>query len=229
MTTTALLASAVAASTAQAHVRVIPDATTTGSFSALTFRVPNESATAGTVKVAVQLPQDAPFLHVSSKPVPGWTATSTLEKLPTPVDSGGTTITKAIRTVTWTADRGTQIAPGQYQEFSLSVGPLPSPRTILLPAVQTLSDGTVVSWDQPTPASGDEPDHPAPELVVTAAAASAGPAAPADPVSGSPVEPSSAQSASSDTMARWLGGAALVVALVGLAVAVAGRRRGVRA
>lgn len=55
---------------ASAHVRVFPDSTASGSFSALTFRVPNESDTAGTVKLQVQLPQDSPFLYVSTRPVP---------------------------------------------------------------------------------------------------------------------------------------------------------------
>jgi hypothetical protein len=33
-------------------------------------------------------------------------------------------------------------------------------------ATQTYSDGTVVEWDQPTPASGEEPEHPAPTLTI---------------------------------------------------------------
>ena len=154
--------------TASAHVRVTPDNPTTGGFSALTFRVPNESATAGTVKLSVTLPKDTPFLYVSTKPVPGWTAAATKTKLAKPVESYGTTLTEAVSEVTWTADKGVEIGPGEYQEFSLSVGPLPDPATVLLPTTQTYSDGTVVAWDQPTPASGEEPEHPAPVLEVVA-------------------------------------------------------------
>lgn len=209
---------------ADAHVRVLSDSSASGSFSALTFRVPNESDSAGTVKFAVQLPQDKPFLSVSSKPVPGWKVASTEEALPKPVESEGTTLTKAVRTVTWTADQGTQISPGQYQEFSLSVGPLPDPGTVLLPASQTYSDGKVVRWDEPTPASGEEPENPAPELAVTAAAAT-GSAVPA-PESASPAPaPATTSTASSDSLARGLGVAALVVAAAGLVAALAGRRR----
>ena len=154
---------------AAAHVRVHPDSTASGSFSALTFRVPNESDSAGTVKVTVQLPQDTPLIYVSTKPVPGWTAKLTEEPLPKPVESSGTTITKAVRTVTWTAAKGTQIGPGEYQEFSISGGPLPAAGPILFPTEQAYSDGTVVAWDQPTPASGPEPEHPAPAFEITAA------------------------------------------------------------
>lgn len=71
----------------------------------------NESDTAGTVKVEVQLPQDTPFRFVSTAPVPGWTAELTKESLPAPVEADGVTVTEAVRTVTWTADRGVQIGP----------------------------------------------------------------------------------------------------------------------
>lgn len=213
----AVALSVAGAASASAHVRVHPDSTTSGSFSELTFRVPTESATAGTVKVEVQLPQDTPFLSVSTRPLTGWTATTTEAALPKPVESEGATITKAVRTVTWTAVKGTQVAPEQYQEFAMSVGPLPAPGTVLLPATQTYSDGEVVTWDQPTPASGEEPEHPAPALVVTAAAASV-PAA-ADVVT---------TAGGSDPVARGLGVVALVVAAAGLVLAVLGRRRAAR-
>lgn len=211
------------ASLADAHVRVVADSTTAGSFSALTFRVPNESDAADTVKVSVQLPQDSPFLEVSSRAVPGWTVTSAEETLPKPVTFEGTTLTKAVRTVTWTAGKGAGLPAGQYQEFALSVGPLPGAGTVLLPATQTYSDGSVVRWDEPTPASGEEPEHPAPELVVTAA-----PPDGASP-SAAPTGSSSATSTNvgtSDGVARGLGVSALVVAVGGLAVALLrGRRR----
>ena len=48
--------------TAGAHVTVHTDSTASGSFSALTFRVPNESDSASTVKLEVQLPKVTPFL-----------------------------------------------------------------------------------------------------------------------------------------------------------------------
>jgi uncharacterized protein YcnI len=214
----------LAAETAQAHVRVQADSTQPGSFSQLTFRVPNEEDSAGTVTVQVTLPQDTPFLHVSTKPLPGWTATVTEQPLPAPVTVSGTTVTTAPRTVTWQAQAGTRIEPGQYQDFDISAGPLPAAGTVLLPATQTYSDGTVVAWDQPTSAGGAEPEHPAPALVVTAAASSTGTAtdasAPPEAASTSP----SAEADTRDPVARLLAGAALAVAVVGTLLAL-GRRR----
>jgi uncharacterized protein YcnI len=206
------------ANVAAAHVRVHADSTTSGSFSALTFRVPNESDSAGTVKVMVQLPQDTPLIYVSTKPVPGWTAKLTEEPLPKPVESSGTTITKAVRTVTWTAVKGIQIRPGEYQEFSISGGPLPAAGPILFPTEQAYSDGTVVAWDQPTPASGAEPEHPVPAFEITAA----------EPESAPPVAPAVAPSSGTDGVARGLAGAALAVAVLGLVVALVNRRKAVR-
>ncbi len=200
---------------ASAHVRVHPDSLAAGSFSALTFRVPTESATASTVSLEVQLPQDTPFLSVSVKPVDGWTAKVTQAALPKPVTVEGTELTKAARTVTWTADdTAARIAPGQYQEFSISVGPLPAAgTTIMLPARQTYSDGTVVDWNEPTPASGTEPEHPAPSFTVTSAAAAGGSTTTApDPAS------TDGSSSGAGSGSLWVAIAALVVAVLGAAL-----------
>lgn len=222
---------------AEAHVSVHADSTAAGSFSQLTFRVPNESPTAGTVKLEVQLPQDTPFPFVSAKPVPGWKIDVVKAKLPKPVEDEGTTITEAARTVTWTAEKGAQIAPGEYQEFSLSAGPLPDPKEISLPAVQTYSDGEVVEWNQPTPASGEEPEHPAPAFEVVAATggdthgAEASPSSAASSASSSaPADnaPAAASVSGSDTTARTLAGLALLVGIVAGAVGALGLRRAAR-
>ena len=216
--TAALIAGSAAV--AQAHVHVDPDTTTSGSFSELTFRVPNESATASTIKVSVQLPTEKPFLSVSTKPLPGWDASLTKASLPKPVTVDGTTVTKAVRTVTWTARPGTHIGPDEYQEFDLSVGPLPAPGLVSLPATQTSSDGSLVHWDEPAPASGVEPEHPAPSFTVTAATAHPG----HDSAGTAPTSARQMANAG-DNVARTLGGIAIVLALVAAGLAVAGRRR----
>jgi uncharacterized protein YcnI len=151
---------------ASAHVHVEPGQAEAGSYSTLTFKVPNESADAGTVGLVVDLPTDTPFTSVSYEPLPGWTTEVTTGELPEPVDIVGATVTEAPLSVTWTADEGTQIAPGQFQQFVISAGAVPDTGSITLPTHQEYSDGTVVDWDEPTPASGDEPEHPAPTLYV---------------------------------------------------------------
>ena len=199
---------------AAAHVRVTADSTEPGSYSALTFRVPNEDDRASTTKLSVELPQDTPFASVRTRTVPGWRAELVTAPLPSPVEVNGTTVTKAVRTVTWTAERGAAIAPGQYQEFALSVGPMPTGGELLLPATQTYSDGEVVRWDEPTPASGEEPEHPAPALQV-AASTTGGAASSQGSVT--------TASAGSST-ATWLGGGGLALAAVAAALAVVALR-----
>jgi periplasmic copper chaperone A len=214
--------------TAGAHVTVHTDSTASGSFSALTFRVPNESDTASTVKLEVQLPKDTPFLYVSSKPIPGWTVKMTEGPLSEPVESEGTKITKAISTVTWTASDGAAVKPGEYQDFSISAGPLPKPGTIELPAVQTYSDGEVVKWNQPTPASGEEPEYPVPTFVITAAEAEgshtdAAPAPNTGEAAASP--PDSTDTDSTDPLARGLAVGGILVGAAGVATAAVAVRR----
>ena len=227
--TAAAVATLATAGAAAAHVHVHPDSTASGSYAQLTFRVPNESPTASTTKIVVTLPQDTPLSSVSTRPVPGWRAVVTDATLPKPVDVSGTTLTTAPHVVTWTASPGSAIAPKQYQEFAISAGPLPAPGELTLPVAQTYSDGKVVSWSQPAKAGEPEPEHPAPAFEVTAATGSDDDAmaAPAgDAAAGAEAQPAShATAEQSDPAARWLGAAALVIALLAAAGVVVTRRR----
>lgn len=190
------------AGSAAAHVQVVPDTAVAGAESALlTFRVPNENPAATTTRVELTLPTSRPFSSVSVQPLAGWTAAVTEATLPAPVtDEAGATLTRAPRSVTWTAAAGQGLAAHQLQQFVVSVGPLPPSGTVVIPATQTYSDGTVVHGDQPTPASGAEPEHPAPAFTVGAATGSGSPTA----------------TVGSDRTARWIGGSGLVVGVLGL-------------
>jgi uncharacterized protein YcnI len=181
-TPSSLRAAAVAAATAallalglnaaSAHVTVTPEATDEGRYTELHFRVPSESKTAATTRIKVDLPTTTPFTSVRVKPVPGWTAEIIKGKLPQPVTAEGATVTEAPLSVIWTAsDTQSQLTADQYQTFSLSVGRLPkSGTTLLLPAEQTYSDGTVRNWDDPMVNGQAEPEDPAPFFTTTAAA-----------------------------------------------------------
>lgn len=206
----------LSAGLASAHVVVHSDSTAPGSEAEMTFRVPSEAATASTVQLQVTLPTDHPLAEVEAKPVPGWRITVVEAKLPTPVVDEGTTITTAPHTVTWTAvSKQAGIPPEQFQDFSINAGPLPASGAVTFAAKQTYSDGTVVTWDQPTVPGQDEPEHPAPSFTIQPAAH----ATPAD-------APRSSTRPTSDGTARWLAGAALLVALVGLASSAAQGLRG---
>ena len=216
----ALGAVVVSAAVASAHVVVTPSSTAPGTEAEMTFRVPSEEPTASTVKVVVTLPTDHPLAEVEVKPMAGWRIAVVEAKLATPIVDEGTTITTAPHTVSWTAtSKASWIAPEQFQDFSISAGPLPASGAVTFAAQQVYSDGTVVNWDQPTVAGQPEPEHPAPSFMVT-------------PVSGPTASPSASNAAASgsgdpaDSTARWLAGAALVLALVGLGLSAAQGWRG---
>jgi len=210
---------------ASAHVGVHPDVTTAGQGAELTFRVPDESDTANTIKLVLTLPQDRPFTDVSTQPMTGWTSTVAEAPLPKPVNVGGATVTKAPRTVTWTALPGYKIAPGEYQNFYLATDALPAAGETVLPVAQYYSDGTVVHWTEPTVAGKAEPEHPAPVFTVTPAAATDATTATATPAADTRASAASTPAATtSDSTARVLGGVALVVAVAAGALVLLWRR-----
>jgi uncharacterized protein YcnI len=164
---------ALGLSPAAAHVTANATSTAAGGYTQITFSVPTESDTASTTKIELTLPEDTPFASVRTKPVEGWTAEITDAELASPVPAGEGQITEAASTITWTADQEHVIDPGQFQSFTISVGPLPQEegRQILLPVSQTYTDGRTVAWDQPAAEGQEEPERPAPVVTITAAEA----------------------------------------------------------
>nr|WP_202507158.1 YcnI family protein [Amycolatopsis rubida] len=187
-----------------------------GGYGTIFFRVPNEDAKLGTIKVEVDVKPDYGIGNIRTKPIPGWTAEVTKSKLPRPVTTAsGTKVTEAVTKIVWTAQPGTKIGLTEFQEFEISGGPLPSNVDQLeFPAIQTYEGGKVVDWNQPTPPSGEEPEHPAPTIKLAAAESSEHGGHAQTTAAGESTE----AAASSDNTARWLGGAGLVVGALGLGV-----------
>jgi uncharacterized protein YcnI len=154
---------AATAGVAAAHVSVASADAAPGGFGKLTFRVPNESDTAGTVAIRIQIPEEAAMASVRTQPVPGWTVTTTTAELPEPLEAHGQEITSYVSVVEFRAEDG-GIAPGEFQEFSLSGGPFPDVDQMAFPTVQTYSDGSETAWIEPTVAGQPEPASPAPVL-----------------------------------------------------------------
>lgn len=207
------------AAPASAHVGVSSTDAAQGGFGKAVFRVPTESETASTTKVVVTLPQTTPFAFVTAQSKPGWKVTVKEEALDKPTKVGDFELTKAVRTITWTST-GDGIPPSEFDEFALSGGPFPEDGSISFSAVQTYSDGEVVSWDEEQ--TGDEePEHPAPVLTLSA------------PVEGGDhhgagddsTKEVAAEAGDGSDVGTWLGGGALVVAVAALVVALRQNRR----
>jgi uncharacterized protein YcnI len=197
--------------TASAHVTVSSPDAAPGGFGEITFRMPSESDTARTTSLKIQLPADSPFAFVSVKPVPGWTATTTTTPINPPIEAEGSTISEAVTEVTWTADAGGGLAPGEYQSFSISAGPLPDTDALSLPALQGYDDGSTVSWIEPSVEGQAEPEHPAPTLARTA-----------DGAETTGTTTAGATTGSDDDGTSGLAVTALIIGVVGLLAGLAG-------
>ncbi|MDT5032247.1 MAG: hypothetical protein QOC94_2418 [Actinoplanes sp.] len=200
---------------ASAHVTVNPNTAAQGDYTKIAFRVPNETDSTDTTKLEVDLPTDTPIASVSLKPVQGWTAAAVTSKLTTPIKTDDGEVTEAITKITWTAGAGGAIKPGQFQEFELSLGPLPKTNQVVFKALQTYSDGSIVRWiDEPT-TDGTEPEHPAPVLKLDAAASGGAAAGSGAPTVTAVAAPDTSQNKNDGSGSAW-GIAGLVVGLAGL-------------
>jgi uncharacterized protein YcnI len=195
-----------APASAWAHVHASSDNANRGAMAIVTFQVPNESDKgAATTALTVTLPDVA---SARTEAMPGWTA-----KLDRDTASG------VVHSVTWTAAPGGGVGVDQFALFRISVK-LPDTDTVSFPATQTYADGSVVKWDQQPLPDGGEPEHPAPMLTLTA-----GPAH-EHHHSGMPAgHAGTTTSVPADNIARMLGGAALVVAALGIVLVLNRRPR----
>jgi uncharacterized protein YcnI len=196
-----------------AHVKVSPNTAAAGDDIALTFRVPNEEENAGTVKVRIDLPTKTPFAGADYQPIAGWSAQILTEKLPKPIMNDGVQITEAPVAVVFTADPGVEIKAGQFQEFALALDLTPNTGSVEFPTYQTYSNGDVVKWDEKTPASGDEPDNPAPTLYINDAP-------PADESGAGVGLAATSQDDSTATSALLLATAGLALGVIALVLAI---------
>jgi uncharacterized protein YcnI len=154
---------------AAAHVTVDPSQAPRGEEATIVFRVPTESNTLSTTKVDVFLPTDQPIAEVLTTPLPGWTASTKKTRLAKPIATDdGDQVSEVVSEVTWTANnKDAAIKPGQFLDFPLYLGPLPSAVDQLeFKTLQTYSDGSVVRWIDST-TGNTEPEHPVPVLLLS--------------------------------------------------------------
>jgi uncharacterized protein YcnI len=199
------------AGAASAHITVTPGSVPAGSAAELTFRVPDEEATAATIEVQLKIPASPPIAQLLVKPVPGWRVSVRTIALRRPVSTDDGSFSTAVSEVTWS---GGKILPGQFQDFSVAADPLPAGVSQLpFKAIQTYSNGDVVRWIDLQQPGQPAPDHPAPVLTL----------ATPDAVSGAPAASGGIGEA---TIALTLGAAGLVAGLLGLAMGLVGRLHG---
>ncbi|HET9874193.1 MAG TPA: YcnI family protein [Mycobacterium sp.] len=198
---------------ARAHVHASSPGAVRGNVAMVTFEVPNESQNgSATIELTVTLPN---VTSVYTETKPGWTAQ--LDRNP---DAG------TVMSVNWKATAGAGIEPYEFDLFRISMK-LPDADTVHFPAAQRYADGTVVRWDQLPLPGGGEPERPAPALTLAAGPVAppehhAPPEHPAPSVSAAPApaNPTGPATVSTDNAARLLAGAALLLAALGVTVAI---------
>ena len=206
----------VLAAPAWAHVSISPGSAPKGSDAVLSFNVPNESEDASTTEVAIVFPADHPIAEAAVLPIAGWTATVATAKADQPIQTDEGEVTEAVSRVTWT---GGKIDPGQFQQFTVSVGLPDDTDELVFKALQTYSDGTKVSWIEEETPGGAEPEHPAPVLTLTEAAnATPSTTAPAT-TNTTPAAKDLAKQSDVDS-AKTLGVLGLIVGALGLIAAI---------
>lgn len=208
-----LCAGLITAAPAFAHVGVETDNARPGAEATVTVHVPNESESADTTKVEVQLPEG--FAFVRAKSQRGWK-----------VSAQGNVVTIA----------GGTIAPGDDRDFALVVRNATEPGEYTFPAIQTYSNGERVRWigaagtDKPAPdlvvegkpvaGSGSSPTEPAAQETASPAASAPSNDAPPSETVSAPPEEQEEQGGTSPALI-----AVGVVILLGVAASAFFRRR----
>ncbi|MGN7189976.1 MULTISPECIES: YcnI family protein [unclassified Curtobacterium] len=209
------------AGAASAHVEADATSTAANSYTTATFSVPHGCDGSPTTKLEFSVPKSV--IEVTPTVNPNWTITKTTEPYTSSSSSSSSDEEAApaerVTSVTYTAK--TPLPADERDTFALSFS-LPDGKPgdrVSFPVVQTCEQGST-DWDQQQTGK-EEPEHPAPSIVLTAASSSTGD----DDATTATASTASATTGGPDLVGRFLGLGGLVVGAVGLVVAVAATRR----
>ena len=202
---------------ASAHVAVEPTSAAAGSYSVLTFAVGHGCEGSPTTGITIDIPESITSLTPTVNP--GWD----IDKITD--DSDATRVSQ----VRYTAQA--PLADGLRTTFELSVQ-IPADaagETLAFPVLQSCEVGET-DWSEALVEGEEEPAHPAPSIVVTAATAESGHGHAATTAGDDAADDHNAAATATaagtdDVLARVLGIGGLVVGAVGLVVALASRRK----
>jgi periplasmic copper chaperone A len=234
---TALLATVLAtaigllvlAPSAAARVSIVPGAVKGGGTETFAFRLANERSDTSSNRLELVFPQNPPIAFAEVAAVRGWTATITPRPLNPPITVGGRVISEVVGSIVL---EGGPVRPGQFEQFLITMGPLPADGQMVFEATQNYTNGAVERY---TNAPGQTTPG-APMITIGAGNVPGAPPAPPPPAAGqgngesAPADQSNANGTTGGGLSTltllWggLGLGALIVALVGLRTYVRGRR-----
>jgi uncharacterized protein YcnI len=197
-----------------AHVTVSPSSIPQGTNDViLSFRVPNESATAAVTGLRVQFPLDHPIIVLSPEAGSGWQATVVKTALKKAVTTDDGTFTSTVSEIDWS---GGTIPVGQFGVFNVLAQGIPTGTPeLVFKAIQAYGDGTAVSWIEVPTRTVPNPVHPAPTLTLTASQKAGTSAAPAaSPSSGAATVVTASGNDAQSIAALILAGFAVLLSLL---------------
>ncbi|HVV14474.1 DUF1775 domain-containing protein [Amycolatopsis sp.] len=153
---------------ATAQVSIVPDQINGGGTQTVAFRLANERPDTKTTRLELTFPADPPIAYVKVDPVPGWTVTIRPRPLNPPVTVGGQTVSQVADALVL---EGGPVGPGEFEQFLVTMGPLPADGKLAFEATQNFADGSTGHWGGQT----------APVLTLGSGVAPGGVPAPASP------------------------------------------------
>lgn len=208
----------MAAAPALAHVTANPRTAAADGFAKLDFRVPHGCDGSPTVELAVQIP--AGVVSVKPEQVPGWEVETVRGELDEPHEGHGQTVTEGVVEVIWRTIED-PLPDDQFRDFGLSVRMPDRPgETLYFPAVQVCEEGEI-RWIQIPQEGQDEPDEPAPAVLLEASAGGHGGATATD-TGGDTHTTSDAQAHAAPVAAAATTASPALVAWIALAFGVIG-------
>jgi uncharacterized protein YcnI len=135
------------ATPAQARVSIVPGAVSGGGTETFAFRLANERTDTNSNRLELTFPQEPLIAYAEVAPVSGWTATITPRKLATPVQAGDKTISEVVGSIVL---EGGSVGPRQFDQFLITLGPLPNDGKLAFEAIQTYTNGRTETWSGAT-------------------------------------------------------------------------------
>ncbi|GAA4544460.1 DUF1775 domain-containing protein [Pseudonocardia xishanensis] len=189
------------APSASAQVTIVPGKVAGGGAETLAVRVASQKPGVPTTSLELEFPSDIPLDAARAAAVQGWTADVDADRM--------------VRSVTWSGGR---IAPGTFEQFLLTLSPLPERGRLAFTAVQTYADGSVDRWEAAVDGPAVTIGTPAPVAAPAQPVPTPGPG-----VVVTRTDPSAP--AGDDESAGWPPALLGLIPLVGGAALVAGLRR----
>jgi uncharacterized protein YcnI len=135
----------------------------------VTLTVPHGCEDSPTKQLTIEVPEA--LNEVSPQVHPGWDIEVKTEDLPEPVDDGeGGQITERMSEVVFTAKRGNELPPHFRDTFTLGFrAPDAEGDYLFFKTIQTCVEGET-PWIEEYTGEGEEPEHPAPAVLIGPAA-----------------------------------------------------------